>query len=140
MRLFGFEISRAKDASPASDRGRGWSRILESFGGAWQQNVEVDQNLVLSYHALFACLTLIASDVSKLRVKFTKDNGEGVWVEQRNSAYDPVLRRPNKLQNRIQFWESWILSKLMKGNTYVLKGRDARKLVNSRRDLHQAAW
>jgi HK97 family phage portal protein len=40
-----------------------------------------------------------------------------------------VLRKPNRYQNRIQFWENWILSKLNKGNTYVLKQRDARNVV-----------
>jgi phage portal protein BeeE len=39
------------------------------------------------------------------------------------------LRKPNRYQNRIQFWEGWILSKLMRGNTYVLKVRDDNRNV-----------
>ena len=42
-----------------------------------------------------------------------------------------MLRRPNNYQNRIQFWENYILSKLSCGNTYVLKKRDARGVVNA---------
>ena len=44
-------------------------------------------------------------------------------------AFTPVIRKPNHYQNRIQFFESWMLSKLMSGNTYILKERDARDVV-----------
>jgi HK97 family phage portal protein len=40
-----------------------------------------------------------------------------------------VLRRPNHFQNRIQFYEGWVTSKLTHGNTYALKVRDARGVV-----------
>jgi HK97 family phage portal protein len=40
-----------------------------------------------------------------------------------------VLRKPNRYQNRIKFYEQWIVSKLLHGNTYVLKQRDARGVV-----------
>lgn len=110
------------------DGGRGWTRILESFSGAWQRNIEVSYDSVLAFHAIFACITLIASDIAKLRVKLVQKRGD-IWEETTSPAYSPVLRDPNPYQNRIQFWESWILSKLMKGNTYVLKRRDARNVV-----------
>jgi HK97 family phage portal protein len=42
----------------------------------------------------------------------------------------PVLRRPNPFQNRIKFVEQWIASKLLHGNAYILKNRDARGMVN----------
>ena len=42
-----------------------------------------------------------------------------------------MLRKPNHYQTRNQFWESWILSKLSRGNTYVLKARDNRHVVNA---------
>lgn len=107
---------------------RGWFRVYESYPGAWQHNVEIDRNLVLSFHAVYSCMTLIASDVAKLRVKLVKQD-RGVWTEIDSPAYSPVLRKPNPWQTRIQFWEAWILSKLMRGNTYVLKRRDARNVV-----------
>ena len=137
MRLFGLDITRSsgrqimpveQKALSGVDGGRGWTRILESFSGAWQRNVEVNYDSVLAFHAIFACLTLIASDISKLRVKLVEKQGD-IWVETTNPAYSPVLRSPNPYQNRIQFWECWILSKLMKGNAYILKRRDARNVV-----------
>jgi HK97 family phage portal protein len=48
-----------------------------------------------------------------------------------NPAYSPVLRKPNHFQNRIQFMESWILSKLQRGNTIALKQRDGRGVVKA---------
>jgi HK97 family phage portal protein len=40
-----------------------------------------------------------------------------------------VLRKPNRYQTIGQFLESWMLSKLLTGNAYVLKERDARGVV-----------
>lgn len=126
MRLWPFK-RQEKALRPISNSG-GW-RVLESFTGAWQRNVEVRHDAVLAYHATFACMTLIARDIAKLRVKLVEQDKSGVWSETRNSAYSPVIRKPNTYQNRIQFWENWILSKLSHGNTYVLKVRDGRGVV-----------
>lgn len=134
MRIFGFDISKAvaKAAQLSSvDANRGWVSIIrEAYAGAWQHNVEINYDSVLSNHATFACQTLISSDLAKLRVKLVELSfDDGVWSEIDNPAYSPVLRKPNPFQTRIQFWECYFLSKLQRGNTYVLKRRDARRVV-----------
>ncbi len=121
----------SRKALNAVDSSRGGWRILEPWSGAWQNNVSIDVNRIATFHAIFSCQTLIASDISKLRVKLVEQDAAGIWIETTNSAYNPVLRRPNPYQNRIQFWENWILSKLSRGNTYVLKQRDQRGVVNA---------
>ncbi len=138
MNLFGLTIGRTKTVAELETKdvsavgGRGWWPIInEAFTGAWQRNIEVRQDLVLSFHAVFACLTLIASDFSKLRVRLVEKDGDGIWTETSSPAYSPVLYKPNSHQNRIQFWESYILSKLTRGNTYVLKQRDNRNVVTA---------
>jgi HK97 family phage portal protein len=136
MRLFGLNISRAKATdekalSPVAQGRGGWYSVLEAFAGAWQQNVEVKYDSVLSNHADFACRTLIASDISKLRIKLVQKDDNGIWSEVTNPAYSPVLRKPNHFQNRIQFMESWILSKLQRGNALILKQRDGRGVVKA---------
>ena len=130
MNILGFNISRAKATpSPVIENRGGWFPIVrESFTGAWQRNITVDRNLVLSYNAVFACITLIASDVSKLRVKLVEQR-DGIWTETESPSFSPVLRKPNRYQSRIQFWETWIISKLTRGNTYALKQRDQRGVV-----------
>jgi HK97 family phage portal protein len=136
LKLFGFEIARAKAAPPSSaypvaeNRGNWISLIKEPFTGAWQRNIHVDRQSVLSYHAVYACITLIAGDVAKLRCKLMELSA-GIWTETESAAFSPVLRKPNPYQNRIQFWEAWIISKLTRGNTYVLKVRDNRGIVTA---------
>lgn len=130
-RVRNFLVRQKQSAATVVGGDGGWFPLIrDPFPGAWQRNLEVDQTTSLSYYAVFSCITLIASDISKLRVKLVQLQ-EGVWVETTNPAYNPVLIRPNQMQNRIQFWENWMLSKLVRGNTYVLKVRDNRNVVTS---------
>ena len=134
MQIFGLNISRQKAATnlqPVSDRGGWWPVIKESFAGAWQQNVEVKHDSVLSYSPVFSCITLIAADIGKLRIKLSQVMPSGVWKETTSPSFSPVLRKPNRWQNHIQFKESWLISKLSRGNTYALKQRDNRGIVTA---------
>lgn len=126
MRLFGFDITRGEKKAFSGVTGSrgGWLPVIrESFAGAWQQNVEIKRDTVLTHFAVFACMTLIASDISKLRVKLMMQDSDDIWSEVRRAA-PAVLKKPNSIQTRIQFWEHYMLSKLANGNTYVLKARD----------------
>jgi HK97 family phage portal protein len=131
VKLLGFEIKRARSLSPA-DGGRGWFRLFasESYPGAFQQDVRVDLATAQANHAVFSCQTLIASDIKKLRIKIVELGENGIWTERRTSPYRTLLRKPNSYQNRIQFIESWVLSKLRTGNTYVLKVRNNAGMVS----------
>jgi HK97 family phage portal protein len=143
LRILGLPVpftgERAKALNSVMDNrggvyGGSWISLgssLEPFAGAWQRNIRLDHNLAMTYHAVFSCETLIASDIAKLRVKLVEQDASGLWSETTNPAYSPVLRRPNPYQSRIQFWEHWILSKLSRGNTYALKQRDQRGVVNA---------
>ncbi len=115
---------------PSAGTGGWYPLIREPFAGAWQRNMELNPALASSFYADFACKTLIARDIAKLRVKLVKRVGD-IWEETDNSSFSPVLRKPNHYQTRNQFWESWLLSKLSRGNTYVLKARDNRRVVTA---------
>jgi HK97 family phage portal protein len=145
MRLFGLTVTRSTTpvttmpAAPVAgaDLGGGWWPIIrESFAGAWQQNVTIAPNTVLSYYAVFACATLIASDIAKLTLCLVQEDGDGIWTETSSPAFSPVLRKPNHYQTIIKFVEQWVLSKLIWGNTYVLKQRDNRGVVVALYVLH----
>ena len=82
------------------------------------------------------CISLIANDIAKLRLRLVRQDDEGIWLEAESSAFSPVLRRPNRYQNRIQFIAQWVISKLVHGNTYVLKQRDQRGVVTALYILH----
>jgi len=113
--------------------GGGWQTIIqEPFAGAWQRNMEIiNPVLAGTYYADFACKTLIARDIAKLPVRLIAMDKDGIWNSVNNPAYSPVLRKPNFYQTRNQFWETWMLSKLSHGNTYVLKERDQRGVVKA---------
>lgn len=133
MKIFGLEITRSKQEKELSVPygSQGWFPLIrEPYAGAWQRGDELTQDQALAYHAVFACHTLICSDIAKLRVKLVELK-QGVWQETANAAYSPVLRKPNHFQTRIQFFENWIHSKLARGNTYVLKQRDRRNVVTA---------
>ena len=132
MKLFGLEITRAgkeKAMSTVSDYGNGWRRISESYAGAWQQGVEEKRSDLVTYPTLYACNFRISSDIGKLPFRLVTQNSDGVWVTVQNTAYDPVLRKPNPYQTAAQFREYWILTKLNQGNAYILKRRDSRGVV-----------
>lgn len=105
--------------------------IREPYTGAWQKNDELVVGDVLAYAPVFACATLIASDIGKLHLALVQEDDDGIWTETENAAWSPVLRRPNRYQNVIKFVEQWVTSKLIHGNTYVLKSRDGRGIVNA---------
>lgn len=121
-----------KDLTPVPNAGgRGWTRILEPFAGAWQRNIEEKRGDLTCYPALYGCLNRISTDIGKLPFRLKQRDQYGLWVEVSNPAYSPVLRMPNRYQTPAQFREAWILSKLLDGNTYVLKQRDDRNVVTA---------
>lgn len=134
MRFFGFELTRSKEKSLESVGGgwRGWKNIInEPFTGAWQRNMEEKREDLYCYPALYACLRAISTDIGKLPFLLKQRDSNGIWNAVENPAYSPVLRKPNHFQTAQQFRESWLLSKLTHGNTYILKQRDNRGVVTS---------
>ena len=117
--------------SPGATTGAGWFPLVvrEPYTGAWQVNVEQRRDQVVAYAPVFACVTLIAADVGKLTLRLVEQDDDGVWTETSSPAFSPVLRKPNRYQVTPKFVEQWITSKLLWGNTYVLKERDARGVV-----------
>ena len=82
-----FPLGNGRAVFAAAGSGGWWPVIRESFPGAWQRNVTVDAGSVSSFHAFWACSTLIASDVAKLRTKLVQQDAGGVWSEFASRAY-----------------------------------------------------
>jgi HK97 family phage portal protein len=107
-----------------------WGIITEAFGGMWQSHLRIDNTQsLLGFSAVFACISLISGDVAKLRITLQRRREDGVWEEFESPAFSPVLRKPNRYQTRLQFIEQWLISKLIWGNSYILKERDNRGVV-----------
>ncbi|HEY1878421.1 MAG TPA: phage portal protein [Caulobacteraceae bacterium] len=148
MQIFGLEITRAKAApssaltgpenafAPVDGRGGGWFPIIrEANTGDWQKNIVTSGVSVLQSVWVFRCISLISTDIAKLGIELRQETG-GVWRETTSAAFSPVLTTPNSYQNRIQFIENWVISKMTRGNAYVLKERDARNVVVALHVLH----
>ncbi|WP_228199422.1 phage portal protein, partial [Acinetobacter johnsonii] len=89
--------------------------------GAWQRNIELSQEDQLSFHAVFACISIISKDIGKLPLELRKKEN-GVWVKASDKSL-PFFDKPNHFQTMQQFLEYYIISKETRGNTYVLKLR-----------------
>jgi HK97 family phage portal protein len=111
--------------------GSRWGWITEAFGGMWQTNTRIDNTQdVLAFSPVYACVSLISGDIAKLRLLLERRVGD-IWEEFENNAHSPVLRKPNRYQTRYQFIERWLICKLIWGNTYIFKERDARNVVTA---------
>lgn len=121
----------SKALQPVDSRSAWYPIVQESYSGAWQQNEPVSLEDTLQYWAVFRCISIISSDIAKMNVGLMEKKADGLWQTTNVPAFSPVLRKPNKFQTRIQFFQSWMESKLTRGNTYVLKQRDARGVVVS---------
>jgi HK97 family phage portal protein len=133
MKIFGRELTlRRKSPTGLSlpdSRGGWYPLIREAFTGAWQRNVETPFVDVLSHPTVFACITLIAGDIAKMRWDLVRETPNDVWLPIDNPAFSPFLKKPNHYQTAFQFRQHWMISKLEWGNTYVLKQRDQRGVV-----------
>ena len=139
MKLFGIEFgSRSKaqgvTISVPVSPGIGYylGSIAESFAGAWSKHIvaESRENL-LRFSAVYACISRIANDVSILRPMLMAP-GDGDTMKEvtdSRSPYLPLMQRPNAYMNWIQFLAYWLVCKLIYGNAYAIKDRDARGVV-----------
>lgn len=136
MRIFGrdltFKRAPVNGSTVSGPRGGGWFPwVSEPYTGAWQRNEEWRMKDVTAHYAVYACVTLIANDIGKLRQRLMELDANGIWQETTSPSFSPVLRKPNGYQNHIQFKQWWQTSKLTKGNAYGLKQRDNRGIVTA---------
>lgn len=116
-----------KYLSGIPNNGGWWPLIRESFTGAWQTNVTIDQNRVATNWAVFSCVTLIAADIAKMPARVMRQASNGIWQA---TFFRPVLRQPNHFQTWGDFIKSWLFSLLLRGNTFVLLVREAGRVTS----------
>jgi len=98
--------------------------------GEWQMRQRsFSTDALASFSAVYACVQIISEDLSKLPINFYDLLPDG--TRKINSRYptNALMRKPNPYQNRIQFVQNFVVSYLMKGNTFVLLRYDNRNLV-----------
>ncbi len=126
------EPQKQKRALSGVDGGRGWwslfNNMVASHLGFQTDSPVINNDQVVRQPTVFACLTLIANDIGKLRPKLMEQVAR-IWSEITSPAFSPVLRKPNRWQTWQQFITQWVLSLLTEGNAYILKERDKRRVV-----------
>ncbi len=123
---------RLKYGSPTFVGGSswGWNRLMGDHStGSWQRDIRLSFDEASQHPAVFACMSVIANDISKCRPRLMQFTSDSIWEETANPAYSPVVTKPNSYQDRIDFLASWVWSKLGHGNFYGLKVRDNRNVV-----------
>ncbi|MFB6347842.1 phage portal protein [Moraxella sp. ZJ142] len=119
MGFFDFFRKKSLQTVPSD----GWYPMVhEPHAGAWQKGETLNRTDVVNFHAVFACVSLISSDIGKLKIEL-KSRKDGVLLPTKSRS-QAILSVPNRHQTWQQFAEQWISSKLLRGNTYVYKQRD----------------
>lgn len=103
--------------------------VHEPFSGAWQMNKECWGPYGI-FSAVYACIAIIAGDVSKLPPTIRKYLPNGAKEDFPQHPAARVLNYPNAYQTRVDFWGQFMSSCLFTGNTYVYLVRDARGVVS----------
>lgn len=118
-------LFRKKSLSSVNSGGV-WNSVFvhEPYSGAWQKNDELKREDMTAFYAVFACVSLISKDMGKMPLLLKKKE-DGVLVDAAVPEELSFLKKPNKYQTWQQFNEFWTSSLLLRGNTYVLKQRDA---------------
>lgn len=99
--------------------------ISDWFRGAWQQvsdpPTESDLRSGLNVAVVYDCVRRIATDIAKMSPGIRRLSGAGVWVRATHQVFARLIYRPNHFQTWFQFMVSWVCSRLLAGNTYVVK-------------------
>lgn len=103
--------------------------------GAWQAGTNAPHRNVelLAFSAVYACVNVIASDISKLPMQvFSVDLTDGTRELRRGDYYAGLFREPNGYQTCSDFLYAFVQSYLCQGNTYCYVGdRNGRGEVQS---------
>lgn len=105
------------------------STVTSNFNTYASNDSSISFDDIVLSDVLFACLTMITNDVSKLPLNLIQSDDDNIQtvVNVRNQ-YNTLLNKPNHYQNIQQFIASWVMSKLKTGNTYVLKNYKNNKI------------
>ena len=96
------------------------------FSAGWLPNIrECNDASLLAFSAVFACVSIISSDLAKLPVRVLRTRPDGGTEAVPDHPVARLLARPNPYQTRVDFFQQWLASMLLSGNGYAFKSRSA---------------
>ena len=120
-------IKGTSDASNG-DEGAWWSNAIGSGGGT-SAGVFVNQFTAMQCAAVMACVSIIAEDVAKLKLRLWEHLDNGGKRPATNHPLYKLLLKPNSWQTQFEFVEQMQASLLLRSNAYAVKLRDGRGRV-----------
>ena len=125
MKVLGIEIPPLFTKAPVSPWNETAWKVVHEEGntGDWQRSIFTRKDNVLNFGPAYACVKLISDDASKLRLcmkrRVQTEDGP-VWIEEVTN--NRIAHNPNDYQTTAEFFRSWVLSKYIHGNAYILIG------------------
>lgn len=102
------------------------------FSQGWLANVrECNDASLLAFSAVFACVSIISSDLAKLPARVLKTRPDGGTEAVPEHPVARLLNRPNGYQTRVDFVQQFVASLLLAGNAYAFKARDAKGAISA---------
>ena len=130
MNIFGFNVSRIKEkVVETGSIIKGWADLTYDWykPNWWQLGQDKPSSQVaLRSSAVYTCVSILAQEIARLNIVHYENPGLKGQIERYNSSIASLLRKPNKFQNRSDFFLSVMYSLLMDGNFYGLVTKDSR--------------
>ena len=124
MRLFGFEISKARIAKPNEGRvvqgnGVGWLSNLLNWTGAGAADAVVTEDRALTISAVYTAVRIITGTMSSLPLHVMRRTQKGREFALSHWAYGLLHSSPNEFHTTSTWVSTLIAHRLLWGNAYA---------------------
>lgn len=90
------------------------------FASQTNAGISISQTTALSSSAVLACVSILSSDVAKIRPVLYKRGSKGAKKAMPGHWLAVLLRRPNDWQTRFEFTEMLMVQLLLRSNAYAV--------------------
>lgn len=119
--LFGFGIAGKRQAGQQQ----------ASAGSYNVANVVVNEDTALKLSAVWACVRLIAETIGGLPINCYKKDENGIRILDNEQSLAILFNnKPNRYQNRVEFFETMAMQLCLHGNAYALKSKSGTRIVS----------
>ncbi|MBW1672147.1 MAG: phage portal protein [Deltaproteobacteria bacterium] len=98
----------------------------EGYDAQWFQKggTPPDPHTAKAHAAVFACTTILAQEVAKLRIEHFRLKDDNSRTPLRGSSVSRLMRKPNHYQTRSDFFLMMVGQLVLSGNAYVFAERN----------------
>lgn len=119
--LFGFGINGKREAG-----------MQQASAGSYNvSNQVVNEDTALKLSAVWACVRLIAETIGGLPINSYKVGANGIKIPDDSHPLAQLFNgKPNRYQNRVEFFETMAMQLCLHGNAYALINRSGKRIVS----------